>query len=470
MLYNKLNNYSTSNIYPFHMPGHKRNLFDKNIPYQIDITEINDFDNLHNATGCIEDIQKKASKLYSCNKTFLLINGATCGILASIRAMTKFGDTVIVARNCHKAVYNAIELCGLNPIYILPKTDKNFGICSSVTTEQIENAINENKNVSLVILTSPTYEGVVSDIYSISEICHKNGVSLFVDEAHGAHFPLSKNFPDEAVSCGADVAVVSLHKTLPSLTQTALLITKSEKFNDEIAEQLAIFETSSPSYIFMSAIEKCLEFCENSVNNNCIENYFENLKDFSEYCKSLKNLEVLCYGNDSLKNHNFYNFDISKIIVSFKNSNINSLKFAEMLRKNMIEPEMIYSDYSILMSSICDTKKGFEMLKKALTNIDNQIICKKGNRENFENYLILPQKSFSAFEKYRYNGEFVSFEKSIGKISLEYVWAYPPGIPLLVAGEIIDENIIEKINFLKNQSVNIYSTKEKMPNKIYTVT
>ena len=273
MLYDKLKSYKDSGIYPFHMPGHKRNdiLNDGLLPYEIDLTEIEGFDNLHNACGCIREIEKKAEKLYRVNRAFLLVNGSTGGILSSIRAMTNFGDKIIVTRNCHKSVYNAIELCGLNPEYILPEYDENNGVFTSVSPHKLEELLRENPDTKLVVITSPTYEGVVSDIKAIADICHKNGAMLFVDEAHGAHFPFSEKFPSEAVRCGADVAVVSLHKTLPSFTQTALLLTDNSELSDKLQENLSVFETSSPSYILMSAIENCLDYI--SENKNDFEVY-----------------------------------------------------------------------------------------------------------------------------------------------------------------------------------------------------
>ena len=176
MLYDKLKNYSKSGIYPFHMPGHKRTDITEEgiIPYNIDITEIHDFDNLHSPNGVIYEIQKKAAKLYNAKNAFILINGSTGGILSAIRSMTNQGDKILMARNCHKSVYNAAELFNLNVDYIFPDTDSRYNILTSVSPYDIEDKLTKhNDEIRLVIITSPTYEGVVSDIKSISEICHK---------------------------------------------------------------------------------------------------------------------------------------------------------------------------------------------------------------------------------------------------------------------------------------------------------
>ncbi len=464
MLYDKLKMYSESGVYPFHMPGHKRNpmLCDGIMPYEIDLTEIDGFDNLHNAESCILEVQNLAEKLYNVKKAFLLVNGATGGILSAVRAMTDKGDKVIVARNSHKSVYNALELCGLTPKYIVPKVDKEFGINCSITPSQAEKAIRENPDAKLLIITSPTYEGAVSDIKEISRIAHLHNVSVLVDEAHGAHFPFSDSFPVEAIQCGADVAVASLHKTLPSLTQTALLLTSNEELINPLAENLAIFETSSPSYVFMSSIEKCLDFCKNT---KAFDEYIIRLNSFDEKCRELKNIKVLCCGNDNIKNHNFFDFDISKITVSVKGLNINGVQLADKLRNDFkIEPEMVCSDYVLLITTVCDTDEGFARLVNALQIIDSECSAKELNYNNL--LLSQPRIALNPCDCSGKDGEFCLLEHSVDKISLEYVWAYPPGIPIVAKGEVITQEIVDTIFMQIENGINVYSTKGKVPREI----
>lgn len=465
MLYDKLKKYSKSGVYPFHMPGHKRNpmLCDGTMPYEIDLTEIDGFDNLHNAEGCILEVQNLAERLYNVKKAFLLVNGATGGILSAVRAMTNRGDKVLVARNSHKSVYNALEICGLEPEYIVPAVDDEFGINCSITPLQVEKAIVENPNTKLLIITSPTYEGAVSDIKEISRIAHLHNVSVLVDEAHGAHFPFSDCFPVEAIQCGADVAVASLHKTLPSLTQTALLLTSDESLINSLAENLAIFETSSPSYIFMSSIEKCLDFCKNT---KTFDEYIKRFNSFNEKCKSLKKIKVLCYGNDEVKNHRFFDFDISKITVSVRGLDINGTQLAEILRNDFkIEPEMVCSDYVLLISTVCDTDEGFARLINALQIIDSKCSVKELNACRYS--ITIPKIAVKPCECSGKDGEFCLLEHSIDKISLEYVWAYPPGIPIIAKGEIITQDIANIIIAQIASGINVCSTKGKIPKEIY---
>ena len=465
MLYDKLKSYKDSGIYPFHMPGHKRNdiLNDGLIPYGIDLTEIEGFDNLHNACGCIREIEKKAEKLYRVNRAFLLVNGSTGGILSSIRSMTNFGDKIIVSRNCHKSVYNAIELCGLNPEYILPEYDENNCVFTSVSPHKLEELLRENPDTKLVIVTSPTYEGVVSDIKAIADICHKYGVMLFADEAHGAHFPFSEKFPSEAVRCGADVAVVSLHKTLPSLTQTALLLTDNSELSDKLQENLSVFETSSPSYILMSAIENCLDYI--SENKNAFKTYTEKLEDF--YCdtNSLDNLTVLY--NDKSFIEKCFAYDFGKIVISTPDSNISGTELARILRdKYKLETEMSYTDYVIAMTSVCDSDEGFGKLKNALHKIDRTLNKNEKSHSNY-NFYEIPNRNFYSYQKNNFKAEKIPFQKAQIRASLEYIWAYPPGIPLIVPGEIITDKLINQINILLSNNIQINSTKKSMPDYIY---
>lgn len=464
MLYDKLKNYSKSGIYPFHMPGHKRTDITEEgiIPYNIDITEIHDFDNLHSPNGVIDEIQKKAAKLYNAKNAFILINGSTGGILSAIRSMTNQDDKILMARNCHKSVYNSAELFNLNVDYIFPDTDNRYNILTSVSPCDIEDKLTKhNDEIRLVIITSPTYEGVVSDIKSISEICHKHGAKLLVDEAHGAHFPFSDSFPDEALNCGADAAVLSLHKTLPSLTQTALLITNDSELSEILAENLAVFETSSPSYVLMSSIEKCLDFCENSKDK--FKEYCCNLKTVREKLKKLKYLKIYD------KSDTDFDYDIGKIVISTANANISGTKLAEILRNNyQIETEMAYSDYVIAMTSVCDTEKAFDMLSDALISIDSEL-SKGADTERVPLKNLYTGKNFNACELYKFNKETISFQNSEFRTSAEYIWAYPPGIPLIVPGEIISKELINYIEYLSACKVEIMSTKDGMTDNISVV-
>lgn len=465
MLADKLEKYSQSGVYPFHMPGHKRN-FKGSFPYEIDITEIDGFDNLHDPEECIRSIEEKAAKLYRSKRAFLLVNGATCGILAAVKALTRRGDSVIVARNCHNSVHHAIELLGLNPEYYIPSPvhgDRMYNMYASVDPGKIDNLLNKNPGTKLVVITSPTYEGIVSNVELIAQICHKHGAKLLVDEAHGAHFPFCSAFPKGAIECGADVSVVSLHKTMPSPTQTALLLTNCSRLEGHLQSALSVFQTSSPSYVLMSGIECCLDFAKN--NPQAFNQYLNRLHKFESAVSNMRNLRLL-FRNREERIENLVDYDIGKLVISTNGTNLTGIELSNILRNNYrIEVEMSAINYIIAMTSVCDTDEGFNRLSKALLEIDSK--CEKSDKNNVITLLTgVPKKRFTPSNIVNQNYKIVPFIETEGKISHEDIFAYPPGIPIVVKGEIISKEIHELVKRLKNSGVNIKSSESNYPENL----
>ena len=259
-LYDALIEYGKADYVPLHMPGHKRALMEFENPYSFDITEIDGFDNLHYAEGIIKDAERFAATVCQSDETHFLVNGSSCGILSAIFSATKQGDELIMARNCHKAVYHAAEMRELKTHYIYPEMLPE-GILGGISVEMVEEAIEKYPEAKTLILNSPTYDGVISDIKAIVKAAHANGVTVIVDEAHGAHFLKESGFPNSAIRCGADVVIQSTHKTLPALTQTALIhINKDYKYRAKVCKYLTMFQTSSPSYVLMASIDSAMHW------------------------------------------------------------------------------------------------------------------------------------------------------------------------------------------------------------------
>ena len=291
-LYERLMWTAKENRYPMHMPGHKRaGLFTMANPYAFDVTEIDGTDNLHQPEGEILWEMEQMKQKYGTKDSYLLVNGSTCGILAAISACCHPGDTIVIARNCHRSVYHAVELLSLKPVYVYPEVDKETGICLGISSEEVKRVIADTKP-ACVVLTSPTYEGVVSNIRAIAEIVHEENSLLVVDEAHGAHFAWSDKFPETAMEQGADLVIESLHKTLPALTQTAVLHRASDRIMAERVEHyLEIFETSSPSYVLMGSISQCMQWMREYADT-WFEAYFTNLIWFRELAEKWKELRL----------------------------------------------------------------------------------------------------------------------------------------------------------------------------------
>ena len=385
MLFDKLKDYGDSGFYPMHMPGHKRNkLFNPGgLPLHIDITEIPGFDDLHKADGILLETENIAVDLYGSKKAFMLVNGSTVGILAAIGALTVRGDKILATDNCHWSTPNAAKLFGLTPIYLKTKKDKTTGITCSIDPSKVKSALIKDPDIKIVAITSPSYEGVVSDIASISEIVHDAGALLLVDSAHGAHLGFCDYFPESAVKAGADVVVMSLHKTLPALTQCSLLHVCSDRADiSAVKDLLYILQTSSPSYVLMASIDSCLRLLKND-SNKLFNDYTNNLTDFYNRIKNLNKLSIL-YTVQNIKNPEFYALDPGKIVVITKNAAMcggasgdktegkTGEAFSNILReKYKIESERKFDDYVLLMTSICDTADGFNRLADALTQFDN---------------------------------------------------------------------------------------------------
>lgn len=376
------------------MPGHKRNINLKNADYlkklcaEADVTEAYGLDDLHNPKGIIKQSMINAASLWQAKSSYFLVNGSTVGNLTVLYALTRPKDKVIVARNCHKFVFHAIEMCGVDPIYILPKEGKT-GIFKDIDLNELQEMIDQNPDAKLVYITSPTFEGCISDIESISNMAHEKGMYLIVDEAHGAHLGISEHFPQSAVTLGADCVIQSLHKTLPSLTQTAILhLNVDNNTEKKIRRSLNIFETSSPSYLLMSSIDGAVNLILED-REELYQNWKDMLDKFYEDVKDLKHLRLL-------KKESFGSFayDYSKIIISTGRTNINGHDLAQILREKYdIEIDMAY-----------DT---------------------------------------------------VSLEQAVGRVAADYIWAYPPGIPLIVPGEVIDQDVFDTISFYRNNGMNL---------------
>lgn len=419
--------------YPFHMPGHKRNFMKDSILgdlMTIDITEITGYDDLHHPKDMIRESMDFIKGVYGTRDSYFLINSSTAGNLAAISAACHIGDKILIARNSHKSVYHAAELLGLRPIYVYPKVDA-YGICCGITKEQIQEIVKKETGIKAAVIVSPTYEGMVSDIAGIAQVLHQRNIPLIVDEAHGAHFIFEEAFPESAVSLGADIVIHSLHKTLPSLTQTGLLHLCTDRVTKEqIQNKLSIFQSSSPSYILMASIDQCIHSCA------------ENKKSFQQYVSVLHHLRGKLNHLNHLKL--VPSDDIGKIVISTKRTNMTGKELFDCLRDRYhLELEMSEMSYVIAMTSICDTVEALNYLVDALFEEDYQLAYQKEQ----ENEIILPHNKtvFSIEKAVRESGKPIELCESEGKIAADFVYLYPPGIPLIVPGERISRAVIEKI-------------------------
>ena len=503
-LYDELVRYCGSDAYPFHMPGHKRRLGQLNDPFSFDITEIDGFDNLHHAEGILLEAEKRAARLYGAEETHFLVNGSTAGILSAIGAATTAGGRLLMMRASHKAAYHAVAAGGLTAHYL-------SGLCggsashirlvggfgkktSSDGTEpgrsqtdglteldcgqpadpaEVERALAEDPRIQAVYITSPTYDGIVSDVRAIAEIAHRHGIPLIVDEAHGAHFGMHEIFPESSVKLGADLVIHSVHKTLPSLTQTALIHVQGKLVSRRrLREMLDICQTSSPSYVLMASIDQCIRMLE-SQGRELFDRLAENLRWFYTAVADLSSIS--CIVTD----------DPSKILLRPAGHEAGEL-YDALWQTWHLQPEMLSRSYVLMLSSIGDDEEGFRRLSEALHQIDRswstagspptvgKAAMPEGDRRkpvgigeqeeqearsavtgpeapremagsadrpaehargSFPEAVMTIRKAQDSAQ------ERILFAEAAGRVSGEYLYLYPPGIPLITPGERIPDDL-----------------------------
>ena len=456
------------------MPGHKRRLADDELLkeiYRIDITETDGFDDLHNATGILRQSEEAAAVLFSSDETHFLVNGSTCGIEAAITGTLTAGDTAVVASNCHRSVFNAIMLSGAKMIMITPEKEKHFDTYGGIEKESVQKALDMAalpdsgmRHRTAVIITSPTYEGITSDIESIAKVCHENGAVLIVDSAHGAHFGFSDSFPKSAVTSGADVTVTSVHKTLPAMTQTALIhINERCPSKERIRTMLPVFMTSSPSYVLMASIDSMTHLIAGQ-KTELFEKYLKRLDGLYDRAKEFKRLDVLC--KDKLTAKGSADHDKGKIVIRDAKGCCTGRRLYDRLYEKGLVAEMATAFHVILMTSVADTDEGFEVLGDALSSIDEELakevpekIKKESGNSGGASVRACDFDMKAAL--FADSKEYVPLDLAKGRISAEMVTIYPPGIPAVFPGDVIGEEAVTDLIDAIDNGIEVIGLKDK---------
>ncbi|MCI8275040.1 MAG: decarboxylase [Lachnospiraceae bacterium] len=443
-LYERLLAYGNLNVSPFHMPGHKRKKFSFGNPFAVDITEIDGFDNLHHPTGILKEAMEQAAAVYGAEKSYFLVNGSSCGILAAISACVPRGGKLLVARNCHKSVYHGMILRGLFPVYLWPEPVPGWEMSGAVGAEAVRQALLAHPDVKAVLVTSPTYEGICSDLKGICERAHRMGLPVIVDAAHGAHFSFG-GICEPAVSCGADLVIESLHKTLPSLTQTAILHKNSRFVEDSLLEwYLQVYQTSSPSYVLMASIDSCVSYLTGEEGKRDMAFYEAELEKLRQKLKGLSHIRLL-----SGEEAGGACYDVSKLVVRAEGQSGKAL-YDSLRLEYGIQPEMCTEHYVILMTSVADSAEDFDRLYEALADMDRKWEKARGRAvkrpwEKERAGQLRPQVVFGPGEAMEKKKCSCRLEDCVGKVSGEFAYIYPPGIPLLVPGERITEEVLQML-------------------------
>ncbi len=430
-LFDEIDNICGKGDIPFHMPGHKRNALNSDDAhsggrafftewYKRDLTEIPESDDLHAPSGILKSAMDRAASVFGSDRAFFLVNGSTCGVLAML-SLFEAGDKILMMRGSHLSAYNALRLKGLVPVFICGDTDPESGAECGVGADIVRAALEKEKDIKAVFITSPTYEGSSSDLQGIAEAAHDRNIPLLVDAAHGAHFGFSKEFPESAMRSGADVCVISLHKTLPAPTQTALLLTSGNRFErDKLEYYLSVYQTSSPSYLLMAGIDDCVHLTSSYTERDW-SNFARRVKHLHDACSGLKNIKTVSAFSESR-----LCVEPGKLLL-IPSEKGRGCALGRYLSALHIIPEMALPSYVLMIITICDTDETMKALEEAIISADEHVMdwpeaeCRTDD--------IIPE-------------DIASYE---GKISGSTVSVYPPGRPLFIPGEIMDKVRLDKL-------------------------
>ena len=428
----------------FHFPGHKNKNtlieWGKYIPY-IDTTETEGMDNLLEPRGIIKESQELAAKAFGAKATYYAVNGSTGSNYIAMATIAKPGDKVLVQRNSHKSMYNGMILNRLNPIYLYPNYNEKYHVLTGLYPEDIEQAILENPDIKAVIITTPNYYGVCSDIEEIVRVVHKYDKILMVDEAHGAHMVFSDKAPISAIQAGADIVIHSTHKTLPSFTQTSMIHVGTDRIDlNKLRDRYTLFTTTSPSYLFTLSNEIAAAYMDGEGR----EKLSQNIELIDKVIKRLNQIDRVFVFTGDKDDPTIHDKDNTKLL--FRIDGIKGSKVKRILReKYNIRLEMSDYYYGLALTTVMNDEDDFEKLILAVEDI-----AKKEPYEELNKIM-----KMKIYDSYYAKKEVVNLKDSIGRISAASVIPYPPGIPLIVPGEEITQELYDHIMFIMENGLEI---------------
>ena len=450
-LYEELKKFRSKDRVSFHIPGHKFGAglskgFKKDI-FITDVTEFDETDDLQNPQGILKTAQESAAKVFKAHKTFYLTSGSSLGLQGAIFGSFRSGDKVLVDRTCHKAVASSMVMAGLIPVFVQPEFSEEKGLYVGMTVKIIKKAIEETPDIKGVIITSPTYYGICSDVKGIGEYLHQNNKVLIVDEAHGAHFVFNKLLPDSAIEQGADISIESAHKTLPAMGQCSFLhISKSSLVPwENFSKSLRLLQTTSPSYVLMTSLDEAVIY----MSTKGAKRIGRLICQIEKLKKEVRTKGVLDFADKkTLKRPQ----DELRLSVDFKKSGIDGNKAAEILKEEYgIYPEMADDRYVVFVVTCSNSDKDIRLLKDALLTFEVGAENRKRNEK-------LPEVIMATEPRIAWQSETedIPVSKSVTRVAADVVAVCPPGAALLVPGQLIDQKTaeyIEKAGIIKKVTV-----------------
>ncbi|WMJ83030.1 aminotransferase class I/II-fold pyridoxal phosphate-dependent enzyme [Oscillospiraceae bacterium LTW-04] len=453
-IYEALEEFKKMRVVPFDVPGHKRGRGNPELRnflgekcVGIDVNSMKPLDNLCHPISVIKDAEELAAEAFGAANAFFMVNGTTSSVQTMVLSCCKRGDKIILPRNVHRSVINALVLCGAHPVYVNPEVDKRLGISLGMSVAQVEKAIKAHPDAVAILVNNPTYYGICSDIKSITRLAHANGMKVLADEAHGTHFYFGRRLPVCAMSVGADMAAVSMHKSGGSLTQSSLLLTGPEMNAGYVSQIINLTQTTSGSYLLLSSLDI-------SRRNLALrgKEIFRHVQDLTQYAREEINRigGYYAYAQDLINNDSIFDFDSTKLSVYTLDIGLAGIEVYDLLRDEY-DIQVEFGDLGNILAyvSVGDRMQDIERLVSALAEIRRRYQRDRTGLMTQE-YLppqveVTPQDAFYA-EKMS-----LPLDKAEGHICSEFVMCYPPGIPILAPGERITRDILDYIAYAKEK-------------------
>lgn len=447
--------YVKSKPVPFDVPGHKLGNFKNDLSRLVDenvfLYDANapiGLDNLYNTKGVLKRSEELASIACHADYCFFSVNGTTGGILTMLLATLYSKDKIILPRNIHKSVVNGLIVSGAIPVFVQPYIDEDLGVACGVRNEDYIKAMDDNPTAKAIFVINPTYFGVSSDIVTLVKEAHKRNMIVIADEAHGSNFYFSKNLPISAMDAEADITAMSMHKNSGSLTQTSLIMMKGDRVSyNEVKRAFGMFSSTSPNPILLASLDASRK--EMALYGEEIIDYDLKLASYArEELNKIKGIHV--YGREYIKKNNTGVFDIdeTKLVIDVRGLNLYGYEVYKEIRKQS-NVQLELGEVSVVLAIIGPgtSKEHIDRLISAFKELSDKYYT-DGERTDIPKYkysypidLVSPRVAYDAPHK------IVKLKDSLGEISGETIMAYPPGIPLLIPGEVVSNDALNLIEF-----------------------
>lgn len=467
-----LQKFKKQRVVPFDVPGHKRGRGNQDLTNFLgeqcvttDVNSMKPLDNLCHPVSVIKEAEQLAAEAFHAAHAFFMVNGTTSAVQAMVLSACKKGEKIIVPRNVHRSVINAMIIGGAIPVYVNPQTNHELGIALGMSVKEVETAILQNPDAKAVFVNNPTYYGICSNLKAITELAHKNNMLVLVDEAHGTHFYFSNNLPISAMHAGADMASVSMHKSGGSLTQSSFLLTGKAVNASYVRQIINLTQTTSGSYLLLSS----LDISRRNLSLHG-EQLFQKVIEIAEYARDEINDigDYYAYSKELINGNTIYDFDITKLSINTLNIGLAGIEVYDILRDEY-DIQVEFGDIGNILAyiSIGDRRKDIERLVSALSEIRRRYKRDKTGmlrHEYISPEVVLPPQQAFYSDKYSFN-----LEESIGHVCTEFVMCYPPGIPILAPGEKITGEIIDYIQYAKKKGCFLTGAEDMQINRLNVI-